>query len=281
LNNIAVTGGAGRIGRLVIEDLLSHGYEVLAIDRVRPSKLPCRFQLVDLADAAAVFNVLHGTDAVIHLGAIPGPRSHPEPTTFHNNVMSTYNVVEAAVSLGLQKLVFASTVFALGWVEPAEMYLPEYVPVDEDHPLTPFEAYGLSKQIGEDICAMASRRSGMPSVSLRFMNVIHPESYDALPIPVSQSREELPFVMWAYVDARDAARSCRLALEAEISGHEAMFIAAEDIRFDCQTRDLMQNLAPGVKIRGTLEGKASVISIQKAGALIGYDPQYSWQTETC
>jgi nucleoside-diphosphate-sugar epimerase len=278
MKNIVVTGGAGRIGRLVVKDLLEHGYEVLATDRVEATDLPCRFQQVDLVDADAVSGVLKGADAVVHLGAIPGPGA-PEPMTFHNNVMSTYNVVDAAVAFGLQKLVFASTVFALGWVKPAELYLPDYVPVDEAHPLTPFEAYGLSKQIGEDICAMASRRSAMPSVSLRFMNVIQPEGYASLPRPAPQSRGELPFVMWAYVDARDAAHSCRLALEADTSGHEAMFIAAEDIRFDCTTPELIQKLAPDVAIRGALEGKASVISIQKARDLIGYNPQYSCQVK--
>jgi nucleoside-diphosphate-sugar epimerase len=278
MKSIVVTGGAGRIGRLVVEDLLEHGYEVLATDRVEATDLPCRFQQIDLADAAAVSEVLKGADAVVHLGAIPGPGA-PEPMTFHNNVMSTYNVVDAALALGLQKLVFASTVFALGWVRQAELYLPEYVPVDEAHPLTPFEAYGLSKQIGEDICAMASRRSAMPSVSLRFMNVIQPAGYSSLPRPMPQSREELPFVMWAYVDARDAARSCRLALEAETSGHEAMFIAAKDIRFDCTTRDLMQRLAPDVEIRGSLEGSASVVNIQKARDLIGYTPHHSCRPE--
>lgn len=279
MKKIVVTGGAGRLGRLAIGELLEHGYGVLAVDRVRPQTLPCRFFPVELTDVAAVYDVLREADAVLHLGAIPGPGSHPSSTIFHNNVVSTYNVAEAAAALGLVKLVFASTVFALGWVAEPEKYWPQYVPVDEDHPLTPFEAYGLSKQIGEDVCAAVSRRTALSAVSLRFMNIIQPDGYGALPRPTPKTRQEIPFVLWPYVDARDAARACRLALEAHTAGHEALFIAANDIRFDCPTRALLRDLAPPhLEIRGPLEDRASVISIQKAKALIGYEPEYTWQT---
>ncbi len=280
MKKIVVTGGAGRLGRLAIGNLLERGYEVLAVDKVRPqTALPCRFLPVEMTDAAPVYDVLRGADAVLHLGAIPGPGGAPQSTLFHNNVLSTYHVVEAASALGLKRLIFASSVFAVGWVAEPEKYLPRYVPVDEDHPLTPFEAYGLSKQIGEDVCGAVSRRTGLPIVSLRFMNIIWPENIGALPRPAPQTPRETPFVYWAYVDARDAARACILALEADTTGHEALFIAAEDIRFDRPTRDLLRDLAPGVEIRGPLKDRASVISIQKAKRLIGYEPQHSWQTK--
>lgn len=281
MNKIVVTGGAGRLGRLAIGELLTHGYEVIAVDRVRPQTPPCRFLPVELTDSAAVYDVLRQADAVLHLGAIPGPRSHPESTTFHNNVMSTYNVAEAAAALGLAEIIFASTVFAVGWVSEPEKYWPQYIPVDEDHPLTPFEAYGLSKQIGEDICAAVSRRHSIPTVSLRFMNIVQPDSYGMLPHPTPKTTQEIQFVMWAYVDARDAARACRLALEADTVGHEALFIAANDIRFDCPTQTLLRELAPpDIEIRTPLADKASVIGIENAKTLIGYEPQYTWQTES-
>jgi nucleoside-diphosphate-sugar epimerase len=279
MKKIVVTGGAGRLGRLTITGLLERGYEVLAIDKVRPQQpLPCRFLPVEMTEAAPVYDVLSGADAVLHLGAIPGPGGAPQSTIFYNNVLSTYHVVEAAAALRLQRLVFASTVFTVGWVAEPERYWPRYVPVDEDHPLTPFEAYGLSKQIGEDICATINRRAGLPIVSLRFMNIIWPEHAGTLPRPTPKTAKEIPFVVWAYVDARDAARACLQALEANTTGHEAMFIAAEDIRFDCPTRDLLRDLAPSpVEVKGSLKDMDSVISIQKARRVIGYKPQYSWQ----
>jgi nucleoside-diphosphate-sugar epimerase len=280
MNRVVVTGGAGRLGRLAIQELLAHGYQVLAVDRVRPEKLPCRFLHVGLADASGVVEVLRGTDAVLHLGAIPGPGSYPGATIFQNNVASTYQVVEAAATLGLPRLVFASTVFALGWAEEPDRYWPQYIPVDEAHPLTPYEGYGLSKQVGEDICAAASRRTGLTTVSLRIMNVISPDGYAALPWPAPTAKAPVRFVMWPYVDARDVAHACRLALEGSTTGHEAFYIAARDTRFDTPTEPLLRGLAPrAVEIRRPLEGRASVISIRKAREWLGWEPEHSWQTE--
>ena len=209
-DRIVVTGGAGRLARFVIVDLLSRGYSVLAVDCVRPEKLQCPFVRADLTDAAAVQDVMQGADAVLHLGAIPGPNAAANSVTFRNNVMSTFHVMEAAAAFGLKRAVFASSVFVLGWNEEADRYWPQYVPVDKAHPLTPFEGYGLSKQIGEEICSAMSQRTGIPCVSLRIMNVIQPDGYIALPWPLPNTERGVRFVMWPYVDVRDAATACRL-----------------------------------------------------------------------
>ena len=275
---IVVTGGAGRLGQWVIRELLAHNYSVLSVDRQTARSMPCQFLQADLTDANAVHNALAGARAVIHLGAVPGPNEEAAEATYENNVLSTYHVLESAAAHGLKKVVFASSVFALGWHQDPEVYWPQYVPVDEDHPLTPFESYGLSKQIGEQICATVSRRSGMPTISLRIMNVIQEGGYDVLPWTMPTKESGVRFVLWPYVDVRDAAVACRLALEADTTGHEAFFIAAEDIRFDVETEILLREFAPQVEIRAPLENRASIISIQKAQRLIGYQPKYSWQT---
>lgn len=290
---VVVTGAAGRLGRLVVDELLELGCDVLGVDRVRGPQPPGRFLTADLTEADAVYDVLRGADAVIHLGAIPGPRSSPASTTFKNNVLSTYYVAEAAAALGLTKLVFASSIFTLGWVgdgplaEPSfqpsaglEKSWPQYVPVDEEHPMTPLEAYGLSKQVGEDICAQVSRRSGMTAVSLRIMNVVHlAEGRPAAPVPWPRPTPErnVPFGMWPYVDARDAAHACCLALTATTRGHDAVFIAAADTRFDAPTEELLKELAPAhVEVRSPLPGNATVIDLGKAKRLIGFEPRYRW-----
>ena len=275
---IVVTGGAGRLGQWVIRELLAHDYSVLAVDRQATRSMPCQLLQADLTDANAVHNALAGARAVIHLGAVPGPNEEAAAATYENNVLSTYHVLESAAAHGLKKVVFASSVFALGWHQDPEVYWPQYVPVDEDHPLTPFESYGLSKQIGEQICATVSRRSGMPTISLRIMNVIQEGGYDVLPWTRPTKESGVRFVLWPYVDVRDAAVACRLALEANTTGHEALFIAAEDIRFDVETEILLREFAPQVEIRAPLEDRASIISIQKAQRLIGYQPGHSWQT---
>ena len=277
MKRIVVTGGAGRLGRKVIEDLIARDYDVVSIDEVRPGKVQCPFMMVDLTDPAAVRDALSGADGVIHLGAVPGPLVKPASVTFDNNVQSTWQVLETAAALGVSRVVSASSVFTLGWHQSADVYWPKYVPVDEDHPLTPYEAYGLSKVIGEDICGAVSRRTGMPTISLRIMNVIQEDGYFALPWPIPTREQPVRFVLWPYVDVRDAAVACRQALEAKTTGHEALFIAADDIRFDASTESLLREFAPQVEIRKRLSGTASVISINKARELIGYQPLYSWR----
>ena len=275
---VVVTGAAGRLAQAAITELLSHGHGVWGIDCVRPETLRCRFLQVDLLQPLAVLDALQGADAVLHLGAIPGPLAQPASVTFSNNVLSTYNVIETAAALKINRVVSASSVFALGWAEDASAFWPESVPVDETHSLTPFEAYGLSKQVGEDICAAASRRTGINTVSLRLMNIISTEGYFALPWPRPTRERGLRFVMWPYVDIRDAARACRLALEASTTGHEACFIAARDTRFDAPTLELLKEVAPPtIKVTSPLAESASVISIEKAHQLLGYEPEHHWR----
>ena len=233
---------------------------------------------MDLTDRDAVCRALEGAEAVLHLGAVPGPTVADGPVTFRNNVLSTYNVVEVAADFGLSKIVFASSLFTIGWAEDANCYWPKYVPVDEQHPLTPFEAYGLSKVIGEEICAAASRRTGIPTVSLRITNIIQPEKFAELPWPAPTRSDPVRFTLWPYVALEDAATACRLAIETETKGHEAFFIAARDNRFDCPMRDLLSEFAPQVEIRGELAGTASVLSIEKARRILGYEPQHDWTT---
>ena len=274
MNRIVVTGGAGRLGHKVVELLIQRGYDVLAIDQVRPAKMICPFLTVDLTDAASVCDALKGTNTVIHLGAIPGPTSHHRTVTFQNNVVSTWNVADAVAPHDLQRLVFASSVFTLGWHESAERYWPEYVPVDEEHPPTPFEAYGLSKVLGEETVAMVSRQTGGAAVSLRTMNVIQEDAFRDIPWPAPTIEHPMRFVLWPYVHIHDAAMACCQALEADVSGHEAAFIAAKTIRFAADTADLLEQLARQVEIRKPLPGSASVISIEKAKRLIGFDPKF-------
>ena len=276
MNRIVVTGGAGRLGRRVIADLIDRDYEVSAVDIVAADELDCPFQQMDLTDRDSVCRVLEVAEAVLHLGAVPGPTVADGPVTFHNNVLSTFNVVDVAAEMGLSKIVFASSLFTIGWAEDANRYWPKYVPVDEQHPLTPLEAYGLSKVVGEEICAAASRRTGIPTVSLRITNIIQPEKFDELPWPAPTHSDPVRFTLWPYVALEDAATACRLALETETKGHEAFFIAAPDNRFDSPTRDLLSEFAPQVENREELPGTSSVLSIEKARRILGYEPQHNW-----
>jgi len=278
MNHVIVTGGSGRLGRRVVDLLVSRGESVVSVDVTKRDDCPCPSVLADMTQAGEAYDAILGADAVVHLAAVPGPRVRPASATFDTNVRSTYNVVEATVAHGLSRIVFASSVFTLGWHAEGDRFWPDYVPVDEAHRLAPLEAYGLSKVVGEEICATACRRAGVTAISLRIMNVIQTDGYHALPWAAPSPDAGVPFVMWPYVDVRDAARACCLALRAEVRGHEAMYIAAADTRFDAPTEPLLRQLAPTVEIHHPLPDRASVISVAKAQSLIAYVPQHDWMS---
>ena len=275
---IVVTGAAGRLGRRVVELLVNRNRDVLATDQLAADDLPTEFVRCDLVDATAVDGLLRGAEAVIHMGAIPGPLREEPRFIFENNVASTFNVMTAAAELGLRRVVFSSSAFGMGWAHDGNAFVPLYLPLDEEHPMMPFEPYGLSKQVGEDIGRMIARNSDTTVVSLRFTNVALPEVQAEFPWPAPTPEKPLTLVMWAYADARDVAEAHVLALDAEIEEYEAFMLAQPSTRFNEPTIDLVKSyFGDAVEIREGLEGTASVISTAKAQRLLGWKPRHDWR----
>ena len=275
---IVVTGAAGRLGRRVVRLLVEQGREVLATDQLAADGLPAEFVRCDLVDAEAVGRILEDAEAVVHMGAIPGPQREDPRVIFDNNVASTFNVMMSAADLGLRRVVFSSSAFGMGWAHDGSAFVPLYLPLDEEHPMMPFEPYGLSKQVGEDIGRMIARSSDTTVVSLRFTNVALPEVVAEFPWPAPTPENPLTLVMWAYADAGDVAEAHVLALDAEIEEYEAFLIAQPSSRFREPTIDLVRNnFGDRVEIREGLGGTASVISTEKAQRLLGWRPSYDWR----
>ena len=275
---IVVTGAAGRLGRRVVGLLVDQGREVLATDQVMADDLPTEFVRCDLGDARAAEDILRGAEAVVHMGAIPGPLRDDPRVIFKNNVDSTFNVMTSAAELGLRRVVFSSSAFGMGWAHDGNAFVPLYLPLDEEHPMMPFEPYGLTKQIGEDIGRMIARNSDTTVVSLRFTNVALPEVQAEFPWPAPTPENPLTLVMWAYADARDVAEAHVLALDAEIEEHEAFMLAQPTTRFNEPTVDLVKSyFGDRVEIREGLEGNASVISTAKAQRMLGWQPRHDWR----
>ena len=275
---IVVTGAAGRLGRRVVGLLVDQGREVLATDQVAADDLPTEFVRCDLGDAGAAHDILQGAEAVVHMGAIPGPLRDDPRVIFKNNVDSTFNVMTSAAELGLRRVVFSSSAFGMGWAHDGNAFVPLYLPLDEEHPMMPFEPYGLTKQIGEDIGRMIARNSDTTVVSLRFTNVALPEVQAEFPWPAPTPENPLTLVMWAYADARDVAEAHVRALDAEIEEHEAFMLAQPTTRFTEPTIDLVKNyFGDRVEIREGLEGNASVISTAKAQRMLGWQPRHDWR----
>ncbi len=275
---IVVTGAAGRLGRRVVQLLLDQGREVLATDQMAADDLPAKFVRCDLGEPKAVHEVLTGAEAVIHMGAIPGPSRAEPREIFENNVSADFNVMMSAAELGLRRIVFSSSAFGMGWAHDGNAFVPLYLPLDEEHPMMPFEPYGLTKQVGEDIGRMIARNSDSTVVSLRFTNVALPEVQAEFPWPAPTPENPLTLVMWAYADARDVAEAHVLALDAEIEGYEAFMIAQPSSRFVEPTIDIVRsNFGDRVEIREGLGGTTSVISTAKAQRMLGWKPQHDWR----
>ena len=273
---IVVTGAAGRQGRRLIERLIETGQEVRGIDKVELEDSPSPFVHADLCDLEAARSVVDGADAVVHMGAVPGPGNAPSYETFINNTISTYNIMTAAADQGVRRIVFSSSAFVC-WAHDPKAFVPEYLPLDEEHPITPFEPYGLTKQIGENIGQMLARGS-TTVVSLRFTNVARPEIIEQFPLSPPTPEEPVTLVMWAYAERNDVAEAHLLALDADIDGHEAFLIAQPPTRFTEPTVDIIRNnFGDRVEIRGDLEGNASVISTAKAQRMLGWVPHHDWR----
>ncbi|MFR9711938.1 NAD-dependent epimerase/dehydratase family protein [Paenibacillus sp. MB22_1] len=276
---VVVTGGSGMLGRYVVREFVERGYDVLNVD-VRPSEDPvCPTLIADLEQLGECYSALTGADAVVHLAAIPAAHIRTPEVTFRNNVMSTYNILQAAEGLGIRKAVIASSESSYGIVFAVHPPAPKYVPVDEAHPQLPEESYGLSKVVNELTADMFHRRTGMQIVSLRLGNVIPPERYETFPsfIHDPAQRER---ILWSYIDTRDAATACRLAVEADGLGAVALNIAADDSSMAIRSRELMAARFPGVTdFRAPLEGHETLLSNEKAKQLLGWQPVHFWRDE--
>jgi nucleoside-diphosphate-sugar epimerase len=270
---VVVTGASGKAGRAVVRDLLEHEHEVLAVDLTSPVASPAAFLLADLTDFGQTVECLSGVDAVVHLAAIPASRIHTEEMTFRTNMLSTYNVFEAARLVGLRRVVWASSETILGL--PFDRELPAYAPIDEEHPAYPESSYALSKLFSEELGRQLHRWTGTPYVALRFSNIMEPEDYERFPSFWDDPRERR-WNLWGYVDARDVAESCRLALEADV-GAEHFIVAAADTVMNRPSRELMAEVYPSVPYRPTAGDFDTLLSIQKARRQLGYEPRWSWR----
>jgi nucleoside-diphosphate-sugar epimerase len=269
---IVVTGGSGKGGSVVVRDLRDHGHDVLNVD-VRTDGDPTGKTLVtDLTDLGQTQDALAGAEAVVHFAAIPAPGLRPEGETFRINAVSTYNVFQASVDHGVRRVVWASSETVLGL--PFDIP-PAFAPIDETIDPRPESSYALSKLVGETMATQFARRSGIGFLGLRISNIMAPEDYAAFPSYWDDAQIR-KWNLWGYVDARDVAAAVRLGLEAPIEGAEIAIIAAADTVMTRPSADLMAEVFPGVPLRRQVLGRDTLLSIDTARRLLGYEPGHRW-----
>lgn len=269
---LVVTGGSGKTGRWVVEDLRDNGHDVINVDLSHDGSQSGLCVLADLTEPEQTDEVISGSDAVVHLAAIPAPGIRSEPETFRINTISTYNVFAAAVASKAQRVIWASseTVLGLPFDTP-----PLFAPVDESIERRPESSYALSKVVGEEMAVQFSRRSGIPFLGLRFSNIMEPTDYESFPDfwddPLLRK-----WNLWGYVDVRDVAQSIRAGLDADISGAEVCIVAAADTVMKRSSAELMAEIYPEVPMKRNVEGRETLLAIDRARDVLGYSPKHGW-----
>lgn len=272
---VAVTGGSGSIGAYTVKEFTEHGYEVRNFDiAARTGEgVPCT--RVDFSNFGDVVSVLQGYDAIVHLAAIIAPGRTSNNQIYRTNVVSTFNVLEAASLLGIRKICLASSINAIGAAFNVENHF-KYFPVDEEHPRNPDEAYGLSKQTGEILAdGFALRFPEMTISSMRYPAVFTPERYAMLDGETPKRRKAL----WCGADIRDIVRANRLAIEAEWTGHEVFFLNMANTTSETPTAELIATYFPDVELREEFPGNKALISSRKAERLLGWKAELDFREE--
>jgi nucleoside-diphosphate-sugar epimerase len=271
---VAVTGGSGKLGTRLIPELLNRGYKVISLDSRLSSDVPAYQIKVDLSDFGQVIGALQGVDAIIHLAAIPAPRSYTNSYIFTNNTASTYHVLEAADMLGISNVVIGSSESSYGFAWAPQPFSPQYVPVDEIHPQLPQECYGLSKIVNEQTAAMFNRKSGMSVTSLRFSMISTAEDYARVDF---NNPDHHKHILWSYIDIRDAVDACIASMECQHGKAVSLNITSSDTLTSWDTQRLLSHYYADVTdLRAQFTGREALVSSRLAHEILNWRSRYSW-----
>lgn len=290
-NRIVFTGGSGKAGRHAVPYLKAKGYTLLNVD-LKPLDCPGVNTLIaDLTDSGQAFNALSmhfgfegyelgrapgEPDAVVHFAAIPRVLIEPDNKTYQVNVMSTYNVIEAAMKLGVRKVIIASseTTYGVCFAEGDRDF--KSFPLEEDYAIDPMDSYGLSKQINEQTARAFAARYGADIYALRIGNVIEPDEYDRFPgfvkDPMSRKRNA-----WSYIDARDLGEIVHLCLEKHGLGFQVFNATNDTITADMPTEKFLAKHAPGTPVTRKMEEFEAPLSNRKIREVLGFREQHAWR----
>jgi len=288
---IFFTGGTGKAGKHVATHLAERGHQVTNADLVPLSHPSVADLRVDLTDTGQTYSALAGLarfeelelankpayDAVVHFAAVPAILLTSDASTYATNVLSTYNVLEAATRLGVRKIVFASSETTYGICFAQGERRPQYVPMDEAHPTVPEDSYAMSKVANEVTARSFQARTDADVYGLRFNNVIEPHEYeelfpDFLADPSLRRRN-----VFAYIDTRDLSQMVQRCLEVDGLGYQVFNVANADMSVALTTQEVRDRYYGGVKLNRQMGRDETFYSIEKARELLGYAPQHSWR----
>ncbi len=288
---ILFTGGSGKAGRHMVPWLLEAGYEVHNIDLVPLACSGVTNLVADVTDQGQVFDIMHmhrdfpdlehgrgpqPYDAVVHFAAIPRILLRPDHETFRINVMSTYNVIDAALKSGVRKVIIASseTTYGVCFVEGHRDF--HQFPLEEDYDVNPMDSYGLSKVVNEKTARAFAERTGADVYALRIGNVIEPHEYAEFPRyfadPAIRKR-----IAWSYIDARDLAQIVHLAIEKDGLGYQVFNACNDTVSANTPSRELAAQFFPNVPFTREIGTFESLLSNRKIRDVLGFREAHDWR----
>ena len=275
---VVVTGGSGRAGQHIVPELIKRGHDVVSADVRQGTGQGASFIKTEMTDLGQVATATRGADAIIHMAAIPAPVTFPEHEVFTVNMVSNWNVLEAAEIHGITKVVMASSINAIGSIfSPNEVPDPAYLPIDEELPVRPSDGYAQSKWLGEEMADAFCRRRELQIASMRFhwlARTEEREESEKTPQTDPTGRDRLHFWGWTHVD--HAAEACCLAIEVDWTGHEVFLINADDTQLSIPTIDAIAQVYPDVPVNKPIEGFGTAIDNSKAKEMLGWSHPTSW-----
>lgn len=276
---IVVTGGAGKAGTWIVQALRAARHHVLVFDRsAGPKQDGVRTLIGDVTDLGQVYSALAGCDAVIHLAGIPSHGIVPDEATFRINCTGSFNVHEAAWRLGIPKVISLSSEAVLGWAPGAyhRQRLPEYLPIDEDHPCLAQDAYGLSKICSEAIARSFALKSDMACIVLRPPWIVSPEELAALRRTGGVKPDR--FRLYHYIDVRDLGEVCCRCVELPLPGFNVFFVGSGETVLDEPLSSVFPRLVPELgEMARDLSSKLAPVSIERLRRVLDWSPSYSWR----
>ena len=292
---IFMTGGSGKAGRYTVDHLISLGHQVTNADLVPLDHPKVHNIKVDLTDAGQVLNALHayadfhelepGTgvpryDAIVHFAAVPRILLVPDNETYRVNVLSTYNILDAAAKFGIRKVIFASSETTYGVCFADGEVKPEYIPVDEEHPTVPQDSYAMSKVVNEVTAKSFQARTGADIYGFRINNVIEPHEYaENFPAfvkdPALRRRN-----IFAYIDARDLAHMVECCLDTDGLGYQVFNVSNDDSSVGITSAEVIERFYQGVPQKRDLGTYETFYANDKAKRLVGFSPKHgTWRSE--